>query len=1239
MFRLLRKRMIIIFLINAVLSFAGIKCAKYLISTQHQIHQTELESFMLVMDATEKTSSWLFARITELETAGKLFDNHDPTERRLDDFTRMILDSDETYLSLEFFDRNGNEMLRDGSSKNIKSTAHFQEALNGRTTLSDPYQDENDNHCLEIAAPIFDYQQQVVGAAIATLSLQKAFSAFSSLEGVPEDSQMWLLIQPTTVLIDSTQGSIARQLNHLLYTELKEALEQHVRSEGNYGQFDLSQDVRMYYAQVPNTNWYQGLALPIEEWDIPLITVWLDHAEGILLAELVLSSLFIFGMYHGRQQHSRNQNQIRKETDDVSPGSVGEIPPLTRIHDLLEPYDSYIHHHHYVMIVTDRDFLIRSFNKRAEDVLGYSSEEVLRKETPLLWLDNQQLVERASFYSKEYGRKVDADCHAFVFPSCKGFPVDTEWLWKTRNGDSVTVVANVSPMMSSNGAIKGYVILARETKINESTRDRLFNIAENARDIIATFDANCDMFYINQAGLKFLGINQLRDENKSLMYYFSDKTKKLIQDGLNIAEQKGHWVHESEFNSPLGKSIVISQVIVPHFPNDGGEVFFSTIIRDISELKRIQAELINAKQEADEANHAKGVFLAKMSHEIRTPLNGIIGLSQLLQMTSLNELQEEYLRKIMDSSSLLFQIITDILDYSKIEAEMFSLECKEFQLEEIIQQLSGPLSVLLGNKPVDLLVEIDDHVPNTITGDSLRLAQVLLNLLSNAIKFTDEGMIELTVRKIEDAYKEFKLEFVIRDTGIGIRPEIMNKLFQPFVQAEEATTWYQSGTGLGLVIAKDITDAMGGTIKCNSKPTIGTEFNIILPFEKSTKELRQPFFLPVRILVAEENERVRDSLIKAFSPLCNLIIGTDTWLGAIQCMETQTFDVLIVDGELAYEKSNPLLNWLPMIMEGKRDDMRTIVYTTLEGRGIIQQLPVQHRPDKVLVKPVTSLCLTQAVAAVCSLDYFEESSPENEDEAQKAPPVPGDRVHLLLVEDNKINQIVIQHLLEAHGYKVTIAETGRQALQILEKEVFDGILMDLHVPEMNGLETAKRIRKDSRFSQITIILLTADITQQLSLHKEFNDVLYKPVNPSQLIEALPIHLKVNPRKSNSSEWRDKTNLVFSPELGIDVREALDRLDGKTHIYKRMLQVFQKEYETFFERLTKCVSIHDYALAIHMLHALKGAAANLGAIELIDAVAVAEKTIADSADLTTVLEHLQDNLNKALAACTWLLEQL
>ncbi|CAM3720822.1 response regulator [Cohnella lubricantis] len=677
------------------------------------------------------------------------------------------------------------------------------------------------------------------------------------------------------------------------------------------------------------------------------------------------------------------------------------------------------------------------------------------------------------------------------------------------------------------------------------------------------------------------------------------------------------WIYTRKDGRPIPVYLNASKIIDPLGRTTG----YVALFRDISHQKQIEAELIEAKQIAEDANEAKSSFLARMSHEIRTPINGIIGLSQLMQRTDLTDAQQDYMQKIVTSSEVLLGIVNDILDFSKIEAGKVELEKDVFDPEELFLRLGDTIGIFLGKKELDLIFDISDQLPARLVGDSLKLGQVLINLMNNAVKFTNYGHVLLRVQPVALEEGLASIEFSVADTGIGITPDQMSRLFQPFTQADGSTSRKYGGTGLGLVIAEELIRIMGGRLEAESIPGVGSRFFFTLSIPVAPESASE--LVPVaaaaekrlKLLCIEREGMMRQALqgMLASLPVDAGFIGS--WKDAISLLDEAEgfggFDCVLCNMEMP--DMHGVETWRQL--KQSAGSARIVAMTTPLGQSEWLRMDFSDKPDRMLVKPVNRRSLVRV------FDSFklEEAHERMNSQAQVTRRGGSSRPRILLAEDHVINQQIACELLQSKGYETGVAANGREALEMLQEEQWDLILMDLHMPEMDGIEAALAIREHWNGWQLPILAMTANVMaedRQRCFQAGMNDVITKPVQAEVLFEAV-------------DRWLQHAK-------HIDWEEALARVNGKETILRHMLSRFVVEYNGFCGELRELLLAGDADEAGKRLHTLKGVSGNLSAKPVFDAAEALEREMAASgvsaigqrgtvymARLETVLRELID----------------
>jgi PAS domain S-box-containing protein len=676
-----------------------------------------------------------------------------------------------------------------------------------------------------------------------------------------------------------------------------------------------------------------------------------------------------------------------------------------------------------------------------------------------------------------------------------------------------------------------------------------------------------------------------------------------------------------------------------------GKPHLMMVFDDVTEHRRVERLLIEAKQAAEFANRAKGEFLANMSHEIRTPMNAIFGLSHLALRADPSPRQRDYLEKIHSSAFALLGIVNDVLDFSKIEAGRMEIEAVDVRLDEVLGAVSQMVALQASQKGLELVVSIPPDLPQGLVGDPLRLRQVALNLVSNAVKFTEHGEVVVSVDVVSRDDEQVVLRFQVRDTGIGISPEQRHGLFRAFAQADGSMTRRYGGTGLGLVISKRLVEMMGGEIDVDSTPGQGSRFWFTVPFGVNAAEQRPSVALAndlhgLRVLVVDDSDTARIMLVEC---LRNLSFRAESCASG----EEALVELVRATGEGDTPYDLVLLDWKMPGMDGVetarriRDELNlttlpTIFMVTAYDRNEVLDEAGGVGLDEVLSKPVTPSTLVDAIMQAFGREVVDITHAMGGGLAGGAlPGLQGARV--LVVEDNEINRQVASEMLEAVGVVVAVAEHGAAAVEMLGRDprAFDAVLMDVQMPVMDGLEATRRLRDDPRFKHLPIIAMTAhvlDDDRARCARAGMDDYVAKPIHPRTLCETLARCLH---RDASLSVAR-----IESPARGtlpgLDVDGALERLAGKMPLYLRLLGDFERDWASAPGRLATLWEARLREEASQMIHTLKGVAGNLGAVGVAQAASELLRALkASDGDIGGMLPSLGRELRTAFDAATHL----
>ena len=599
--------------------------------------------------------------------------------------------------------------------------------------------------------------------------------------------------------------------------------------------------------------------------------------------------------------------------------------------------------------------------------------------------------------------------------------------------------------------------------------------------------------------------------------------------GYSREEMVGHWCGEYPSGTDCGSDCVGKRILngepraairQQRRKKDGTWVFCDLVatpflspdgeLLGIIEDCRDITDLVESQQAAEQASKAKSEFLANMSHEIRTPMNAVVGLTHLTLRTPLNATQRNYLKNIDSSAKSLLRIIDDILDFSKIEAGRMDMEYLDFNLEEVLLGLSSLDTTKSGGKNIELLLRIDREVPLFFKGDPLRLGQVLVNLVGNAIKFTPAGEVVVRVALEEQKDQKAQLRFTVADTGIGMGQEQLDKLFQEFTQGDSSTTRRFGGTGLGLSISKRIVEMMGGEIGAESELGKGSTFYFTVNLDLQENPQRKP--VPAmknlserRVLVVDDSFSSREILRQELEDM-GLRSGTADCGDAaleelVRAAESgDPYDLVLMDWKMPGNNGIQVVR----LLRGCRElsYIPTVIMVTAYGREEIMEEAQAEGISHFLIKPVSPSLLQHAILDVFGQRVVDEDSSGLPQELRIPAKYRGRRV--LLAEDNEVNQLVAKELLESAGFVVDIASSGLEALQKAEGTDYTMVFMDIHMPQMDGIEAAKLLRAQARYAHTPIIALTTDSMvgdREKSLAAGMNDHLAKPIDPYRLIEV------------------------------------------------------------------------------------------------------------------------------------------
>lgn len=895
------------------------------------------------------------------------------------------------------------------------------------------------------------------------------------------------------------------------------------------------------------------------------------------------------------------------------------------------------------IIATDREGLIRVFNRGAERLLGYQAEELVGLMTPAVIHLPEEVRQRGIELSAQYQRPIEG-FRVFVQQSETEGAETREWTMVRKDGSHFAATLVVSALRDESGQLTGYLGIAvdiTERKAAEKTlaaaRDQLLMAAEVAKLGIWSWnlddhslDWNERMFELYEQPLELRG-KGLNYEHWLTRVHPDDQ--ELTQRKLEEAVA-GLGIYDPIFRvvTPSGQVRFIQSGAYVERNADGEALRVTGINLDITAQRELQSRLLYAKEQADAASEAKSSFLANMSHEIRTPMNAVLGMLQLLQRAGLEPRQLDYASKAQTAAKSLLGLLNDILDYSKIEAGKLQLEEHGFDLDQLLRDLAVVLAGNQGVGNIELLFDLDPQLPLHLVGDSLRLQQVLINLAGNALKFTAQGQVVVSLKRIQQLERSVRLQVAVSDSGIGISAAHLQVIFDGFHQAEASTTRRFGGTGLGLAICKHLVQLMGGELQVRSQLGEGSCFSFELELGLDGPCVAEELPLggkALRVLVVDDHP-----LALALNARTLHSFGWTVEQAASGTQALRAIDAAVARGE-AFDLI--LLDW-PMPGLDGRHTAQLIGGMGLEAPPTVvmlghhdasaqlaglesAQVPFSH----YVSKPFTPRQLAQVLLA------------DSSDAVQEQPSVCAPRVtalnglRLLVVEDNALNRQIARELLTLEGAQVQLAEGGLQGVQMTlqAQEPFAAVLMDIQMPDIDGYEATRRIRADARFAHLPIIAMTANASRadrQSCLEAGMDDHVGKPINLPELINSLLFWTAGVARVAQVVSTAADTDLIEDPKL------IVERFGGNRDLLDQVFQGSETALGDLLERLRQSLVQDNAKDACYLLHTLKGAAGNLGGKAVARRCGEWEQALRGGATLQQTLtpSHL-DELQQLLAS--------
>lgn len=744
------------------------------------------------------------------------------------------------------------------------------------------------------------------------------------------------------------------------------------------------------------------------------------------------------------------------------------------------------------IIATDLQARVVSWNPAAEELYQYTAEEAIGQNIDQL-IASGEMHSEATDYTDQVWQ--EGMLRAVTKRSRKdGSLVDVELLALPVKvaGEHVGLIAiyhDISELKRAEDALI-------------EQKQYLEAVVQNSPTAIVTIDQHANIVEWNPTAEQLFGYTPEEAVGHNIDELVASRPELHSEAvGYNHAASGGELIRSITKRTRKDGSLVDVEVLALPVVVEGVQQGIIVIYHDITEL-------VKAQQAAEAANEAKSAFLATMSHEIRTPMNAVIGMTSLLLDTELDKEQREFTEIVRDSSDALLTIINDILDFSKIEAGKLELEAQPFDLRECMEAALDLIATKASDKGLDLAYQFGEGTPEAIHGDVTRLRQVFVNLLNNAVKFTEQGEVVLSVEPSATAARdgEVELRFSIRDTGIGIPADRMDRLFQSFSQVDISTSRRYGGTGLGLAISKRLSELMGGTMWVESEERIGSTFFFTMSTQpapspnRAFRQTEQPALSGQRLLIVDDNATNRMILTRQVSKWGMTYKETEFPAEALKWVQDgERFSAVVLDMHM------PEIDGLELAGAIRDSDTEVplIMLTSLGGREEIKADGVELAA--VLTKPIKPSQLFDALTVVFATD---EQGTETDQQHAQIDPDMGERMPLriLLAEDNVINQKVALRILDRLGYRADVAGNGLEAVEALERQLYDVVLMDMQMPELDGLDATRRIRKQlPKERQPRIIATTANAMsgdRELCLEAGMDDYVSKPLRVDELVRAL-----------------------------------------------------------------------------------------------------------------------------------------
>lgn len=818
-----------------------------------------------------------------------------------------------------------------------------------------------------------------------------------------------------------------------------------------------------------------------------------------------------------------------------------------------------------------------------------------------------------------------------------GFPV-------IADGETVSVLEfftseEVAPdpqLLMQVGSLSTQLARTMEKRRREQERLRLAAIVDSSYDAIISKDSDGIILTWNAGAERVYGYTEEEAVGQPISIIFPEgmtSPEPEIQDAIRSGRRLV--MFDTIRRCRDGRMIPVSLTVSPLKDSRGRVIGASTIERDISDRQRREQQLKQATRQAETANRMKSEFLANISHELRTPMNAIIGMLDLALGEELESNLEDYLQTARDSADTLLHLLSDLLDFSRMEAGRFELEEEPFSIRDIVDSTMKTMSLRANEKGLELVGRVDQSIPDRVSGDGQRLRQILINLVNNAIKFTEQGEVAVLIEAISATADRVELNCEVRDTGIGIAPEDRDKVFRPFTQLDATTTRQQSGTGLGLAICQELIHKMGGELSLESELGQGSlfSFRIALPVLRTPTSSSAviPDLADLPVLVVDDNQSNRTILqetLAAWKMRPTILANARQALDHMREAKAngESYELVIVDALMPEMDGFTLIEKLH---EEGIDETAAVLMLSSADRQTFRERCEGLAVDGFLEKPVSQSDMLDAVVTVL------KGTPDFREVAERIQTTQRS-LRILLAEDTPANQKVVKAILNKRGHSVEIADNGREAIELHQQAEYDLILMDVQMPTMDGLQATEAIRElsETQKASIPIVAMTAHARRedrQKCLQAGMDGYIAKPIDAKQLLKVI----ESSSRGRSTLKSTPPCEQASKPRQSLINREAaLQRLDGNQELLKDLFGFFLEDAPRLLEAANTSIQNGNAAEAERAAHSLKGLAANFDA----ESCVTAAKRLEDIAR-TKRLDQASQALERLQAAVQQLSEEL